>query len=167
MQFKSTPDSATILGYLAAGALWIALLGPAWAYIPATPTNPSANMNFADFVALNAAMPAGGLQDAFYSWNAWLFAALATALILLGRRRRTKSAGIVAVVLGLVQLVVSVLALKGEATVAMMVDNLPYLRIGSALFVIGIFLLIASGVVRLASSRTPGNAPFASPVPAQ
>ncbi|MFC9665589.1 hypothetical protein ACFVJ5_35640 [Nocardia sp. NPDC127606] len=171
MELKSTLDKAAVLGYLAAAALWIALLGPAWAYIPATPTMPAVNMNFADFVALDAALPTGGLQHAFYSWGAWLFAALATVLAILIDRLRTSvgmtSMGMVAIALGLIQLVVSVLALKGEAAMSVLLGNLPYLRVGSALFLIGIFLLTASGVARLVSARSSNSPVLGSPVPAR
>ena len=166
MEFTSTPDRATVLGYLAAAALWVALLGPAWAYIPATPTTPAANMNFADFIALNATLQTGGLQHAFYSWGAWLFAVLATALALLAGRRRA-SVGIAATALGIVQLVVSLWAVKGNATVAVLLGNLPYMRVGSVLFLIGILLLTASGVVRLVSVRTSSAATVESLLPAR
>ena len=164
MKDKSTRDSATILGYLAAAALWIALLGPAWAYIPATSTTPAANMNFADFVALNAALSPGGLQHAFYSWGAWLFAILATMLAIFPGQRRI-GVGVAAVALGIVQLVVSVLAIKGEATAAMMLESLPYTRVGSVLYLSGIGLLIASGVVQLVSVRASRIATIEAPVP--
>ncbi|TQC42994.1 hypothetical protein EEB14_45560 [Rhodococcus sp. WS4] len=157
MKVKATPDGATVLGFLAAAALWIALLGPAWAYIPATPTTPAANMNFADLVALNESLSPGGLQDAFYSWGAWLFATIAAVLALVAGRSRA-SVGIIAAAAGLAMLVVFLLASKGEATVAMLFDALPYTRVGSVLFLIGTVLLTASGVARLVSLRTQGVA---------
>ncbi|MFI6309795.1 hypothetical protein ACIBEK_06620 [Nocardia fusca] len=113
MKNKRMPDSATVLGYLSAAALWIALLGPTWAYIPATQTTPPANMNFADFIALNASLAPGGSQDAFYSWGAWLFAILATVLAIFSGQRRI-GVGVVATTIGIVQLVVSVMAVKGK-----------------------------------------------------
>jgi len=46
MELRSAQDKSTVLGFVAAAAMWIALLGPAWAYIPATPTTPAAYMKF-------------------------------------------------------------------------------------------------------------------------
>lgn len=73
------------LALLCALSLWVALFGPAWAYVPAQPQTqiPAMSPNFAEMAAAAGQSPSG-LQQAFFGSLAWALALITTILALFG-----------------------------------------------------------------------------------
>ncbi|MFF0496502.1 hypothetical protein ACFYU5_08875 [Nocardia aobensis] len=130
-------------------AVWWALLGPVWTYVPATATTPATTLTFADLTAMNAANPSA-LQVAFYQWVAWTFAALTTitALIVLRNRRRATGAGCALV--GLLQLLITLfVTVKAAPDLSVLLSSLQYTRLGTVLFLGSMVTLTVAGFQRL------------------
>ncbi|AHH19183.1 hypothetical protein NONO_c43990 [Nocardia nova SH22a] len=130
-------------------AVWWALLGPVWTYVPATATTPATTMTFADLAAANALNPSG-LQVAFYQWVAWAFAGVTTitALVVLRFGRRVTGAG--CALIGLLQLLVTVfVTVKAAPDLSVLLSGLKYTRLGTVLFLGSMLTLAVAGFQRL------------------
>ncbi|MFD6452337.1 hypothetical protein ACFWF3_16270 [Nocardia sp. NPDC060220] len=131
------------------GAIWLALLGPAWTYVPASPATPAMTLNFADLAVLNANNPSG-LQAAFYHWVAWAFAASTTVVVLVAVRAGNRVGGLLCAVTGTVQLVLTLFVMVEAAPdLSALVAGLPYARLGTVLFLGSMAALGYSGLRRL------------------
>lgn len=139
---KSKPKAAAPAAAAAAAVLLVtSLVGPGWLYVPANPAAqvPAMTLSFGDLHDLTAggAVPTNGLQDAYFSWLAWILVAavsvLAVALAVAPRR----SLAWLVVVASVVGLVVTTLALKGPLSWGDFLDQAKNLRIGGYLVIIG------------------------------
>ncbi|WP_174187255.1 hypothetical protein [Nocardia barduliensis] len=130
-------------------AVWWALLGPVWTYVPATATTPAATLTFADLAALNTANPSG-LQAAFYQWVAWVFAALTTITVVVVLRSGRRATGAGCALIGLLQLLVT-LYVSAEAApdLSVLLSSLQYTRLGTVLFLGSMLTLTYAGFQRL------------------
>ena len=145
---RARRKSDTLL-VVSVGAIWLALLGPAWNYVPPTSTTPSVTLNFADLVALNANNPSA-LQAAYYQWIAWAFAAITTVVVLIATRVGSRTGGLLCVVTGVVQLLVTMFVMIAAAPdLSVLMSGLPYARLGTVLFLGSMLTLIYAGLRRL------------------
>ncbi len=130
-------------------AVWWALLGPVWTYVPATATTPATTLTFADLAAMNAANPSG-LQVAFYQWVAWSFAALTTITVLVVLRSGRRATGAGCALIGLFQLLVTVfVTVRAAPNLSVLLSGLQYTRLGTVLFLGSMLTLTVAGFQRL------------------
>ncbi|MEH6822025.1 MAG: hypothetical protein V7706_19000 [Dietzia psychralcaliphila] len=156
-----------VLRLVSVVAVWVALLGPAWAYVPATTSTPPTSVTFADLVAVNSTNP-NALQAAFYGWIAWVFAVLTTTLVIAAIRFTSRIWAIVTVVCGAVQLLITMLvSAQAAPSLSALLSSLPYTRSGTVLFLGSMICLICAGILSL---RPPvaqnASATVGMPVPA-
>ena len=149
----------TILAVVSPIAVWLGLLGPAWAYVPADDTTGTASseMNFAALAAVNSES-ANSIQAAYFTWGAWLFAAVTTVLAVLAVRVGGRALGGVCVLAGLVQVVVTVLAMKGSLSWGTLIGGFENTRAGAALVFIGFLSLVALGALALRGATANSRA---------
>ncbi|MFC0449177.1 hypothetical protein [Rhodococcus jostii] len=155
-----TRVAAGMLPIAGAAAVWGALLGPAWTYVPAQPQAnvPAAELSFAALAAATAESTSS-VQVAYFSWLAWAFAVVTTALMILLAITRNLLIAALSVVAGAFQLVVTVLAVKGPLPWSVFFEGLPNIRIGAVLALSAIALLIAGGVFVLTATK-PSRSPI-------
>ena len=142
-----------VWGLAGAAMLWIGLLGPAWTYVPAQPDAniPAADLSFAALAALTTESPSV-VQATYFGWLAWVFVLVSTALVVLAVRTRNPLASVLCVAAGVVQLLVTVLAIKGPLPWSVVVDGLTNTRLGAALAIAGILSVIAAGIFGLSGA---------------
>lgn len=163
------PSTALVASaVIAPFAVWLGLLGPAWAYVPAQGSStPAAEMNYADLSSVNSAS-AAALQSWYFTWGAWLLAALTLVVAILAIRVGGRTVGIVATVLGVAGLVITVFAMKGPLSWGTLIGGFENTRLGAALVFIGFLSLIAAGVqlLRPAPESRSATIPNTSQTPA-
>lgn len=152
-QLSHVQRNTNALLMISAAAIWLALFGPAWTYLPATATTPATTLNFADLAALNAANPSG-LQAAFYDWVAWAFAALTTVAVIVAFRSGRRVTGAVCALIGVLQLLITVfVTVKAAPDLSVLFSSLPNTRLGTVLFLGSMLALIFAGFQRLRFTR--------------
>ena len=129
-------------------AVWTALSGPVWTYVPAQPQLdlPAMGLTFGDLATAATTSPSA-IQSAYFGWLAWVFAVLTSLLalwVLVGRNRLAALATVAAAV---AQLIVTVLAVKGPLTWSVFFEGVPNIRVGAVLALGGIVLLFLTGAV--------------------
>ncbi|WP_433622153.1 hypothetical protein [Nocardia sp. CA-120079] len=106
---------------------------------------PPMQANFAQLIPIMQNSPST-LQAAFFGWMAWLFALIATVLVIVAARSATPVVGGVCVLVGIAESVITILALKGTEPWSAVFDSLQFIRVGAVMFVIGMIALIVAGV---------------------
>ncbi|RZL84122.1 MAG: hypothetical protein EOP32_04710 [Rhodococcus sp. (in: high G+C Gram-positive bacteria)] len=139
-------------------AAWVGLLGPAWTYVPPQPQAdlPAGELTFAALSAASADSTSA-VQAAYFGWLAWCFAVTVTVLMVLLSTTRSRPVAALCVSAGVVQLAVTVLAVKGPLPWSVFVEGISNIRLGAALALAAIVLLIGGGLLVLLSptARTP------------
>lgn len=139
-----------VIGGIGAVFLLIAPLGPTWLASPAVPAAhiPAMALNYSDLHHLTTSglAPTTWVQENFFSWLGWLLIAvtiLATAAAVLLARR---AVGIVNLVLAVAGLLIGLFAAKGALTWSQFSHEIPNLRIGAYLLVVGFLLILVSAL---------------------
>lgn len=145
----------TLLGVICPAALWLGLLGPAWAYVPANaPANaPAMDLTFAGLAAASVGSPSF-LQTMYFSWLGWVFAAASTVLAIATVRTGTRVLSGICVLAGVFQAVVTVLAMKGPLSWSVLMSGIGNTRLGVALVFVGYIALIVIGVLGLGAAAS-------------
>jgi hypothetical protein len=139
------PRSA-VIGGLGAVLLLVAPSGPAWFHIPGQPKAhiPATTLSYAGLHHLSSSglTPTDWIQHNYFAWLGWVLIAATVVLtagaVLLGRHLLA----VAAAVLSLLGLVLGIYAAKGVLTWSQFLHQVPHLRVGAYLLVVG-FLLTA------------------------
>lgn len=146
-----SPHLPTLGATVVAGALLlVALVGPAWLHVPANPQvgAPAANLDFdqlGDLIAADA-VPTNGIQAAYFSWLGWLLATFTVLTGLVASVLPRRAVAGTLTVLAIVGLVLTGLAVKGPLSWSDFLDQVPNVRAGGYLVVLGYLLLLVTGV---------------------
>lgn len=144
------PRSAIVAG---AGAvlLVIAPLGLGWLFSPAVAAEhiPAMTLNFGNLATMSSSgrVPTDWIQENYFSWIGWALIALtvvaAGAAAVTGR----PPLRVLSVIVSVVGLVVSLFAAKGVLSWSQFWHEVPDLRIGVCLLIVGYLLTLAAGLV--------------------
>jgi hypothetical protein len=139
-------------------ALVLALVGPGWLYAPANPAAkiPAMTLDFAGLRKLTATpgIPTNWVQGAFFGWMAWVLVIVALLLGAAHAATRLRLAAIATAVVALVALIIDLLALKGVGTWGQLLHQVPNVRLGGYLMVVGLVVLLATGALGSKASRS-------------
>jgi hypothetical protein len=155
-----TAASPAVAGAVAVSALALvlALAGPGWLYVAANPAakTPAMTLDFAGLRKLTdtPGIPTNWVQSAFFGWLAWVLVIVALLLAAAYATTRLRLAATATAVVALVALIVDVLALKGVGTWNQLLDQIPNVRLGGYLMVVGLVLILATGVLGSKASRS-------------
>lgn len=156
-----------LLGVICPAALWLGLLGPAGAYLPAqaSTNSPAMDLTFAGLAAASVGSPSF-LQAAYFSWLGWVFATASTVLAIATVRTCTRVLSGICVLAGVFQAVVTVFAMKGPLSWSVLMSGIGNTRLGAALVFLGFIALIAIGFLGLgaAASACESQAPVTTSV---
>ncbi|AHH17470.1 hypothetical protein NONO_c26780 [Nocardia nova SH22a] len=160
---RAADRTTTTLAGLSVLAIWLGLFGPAWQFAPGNGAGTaSTEYNFAGLVAAYE-HGSNALQSAFFLWLAWFLALLTTVVVLVAARSWNPFVGAAAVVAGVVQMLVTMFAFKGDGSWADLIGGFHYTRLGAVLFYAGFVLLIVVGVRCVLRAGVPGTAPVPEP----
>ena len=129
------------------------LLGLNWLHVPAQPAikAPATTLTFQDLHELTTSgiVPTSGVQEAYFAWLGWVLAvgavAIALATTLMGHR------ALIALLAGVssLGLVLTALGVKGTLTWGQFFDQVPNIRVGGYLVVLGYLAALALAVASL------------------
>ncbi|WP_133058913.1 MULTISPECIES: hypothetical protein [unclassified Nocardioides] len=144
-------------------ALLVSLTTPVvWLHQPAVPEAnlPTMNLDFADLHDFSSMPGSPGLQEAYFSWLAWLLV-VATIVVAIawsltfGRSGRAV-AGLLAV-LAAAGLIVTTLAIKGDMSWSWLGDQLKNIRIGGYLLLVSYAVLLVFAFVARDRAQVPSK----------
>ncbi|WP_131816836.1 hypothetical protein [Nocardia salmonicida] len=114
------------------------------------------SLNFAEMAA-GAGQSPSGLQQAFFGWMAWAFALISTILALLATRWAGRLLGILCIVVGVAELVLTTYGMKGAMTWSAMSEGTGNMRLGGVLYLLGLFLIIPIGAIAFARDNADNS----------
>ena len=142
---------SAVVGGLGAVLLIISTLGIAWFHIPAQPQAhvPALTLSYNGLhhLASSGLAPTNWIQQNYFAWLGWVLIAatiIATGAAALAGHRLLSGAG---AVLSLLGLVLGLFAAKGVLSWSQFSHEIPDLRIGAYLLVIGFLLTLVSVLV--------------------
>ena len=134
--------------------LLVALLGLGWLYVPANPAikAPATTFGFDDLhdLANSGAVPTTWLQQNYFGWLGWTVVLAVTALAIVTALTGKRVAAIALAGAGLISLVVTLFAVKGELTWGQFGDQIPNFRAGGYCALLGYLIALGFGGVRSA-----------------
>jgi hypothetical protein len=150
------PRSA-VVGGVGAVLLVISPLGLGWLFSPAVAAAhiPAMTLNFADLGTLSSSgrVPTNWIQENYFSWIGWALIALtivATGAAAVTGRRPLR---VLSVILSVAGLLVSLFAAKGVLSWSQFSREIPNLRVGVCLLIVGYLLTLAAGVIQDGAKR--------------
>jgi hypothetical protein len=150
----AAPGLTPTLGLVVLGAisLLVSLTGAAWVLNPANPAakTPASTASFSDLKAVigSGKIPTTWVQDLYFGWFAWVLVIAVIAIGVAAVLTRKRAAHIALLVVGLVGLVMTVFAFKGELTWSQYWDAHTNLRLGGYLVFLGFILAAVAGGLR-------------------
>lgn len=132
--------------------LVVSLLGPTWLYSPVNPAVPLPEMHLSfDDLKTATAESASGVQRVYFAWLGWALVVLTVLSAVAATRIRARVTAMIGLVIAVVTLVITVFAVKGSLSWSAFFSNVPNIRLGGYLMIVGLLLVIIHAVLGLRS----------------
>ena len=130
--------------------LIVSLLGPTWVYSPANPAIPLPEMhsNFSDLQTATAESTSG-VQREYFAWLGWALVVLTAISAVAATLIRTRVTALIELAVAVFTLVITVFAVKGPLSWSAFFSNVPNIRVGGYLMIIGLLLVITHAALAL------------------